>query len=147
METCMKRFWSKVNKDGPTVVPKLGKCWVWKACRQNGYGRFSYEGENQLAHVVSWVLAGNPTISYPKEQLDHLCRNRACIRPSHLEVVSNQINSQRGDRSTLNTALVKRIRTLYKTGYFTYRGLAKHLKIGKGAVDFVLRGLTWVNVK
>jgi hypothetical protein len=40
-----------------------------------------------------------------------------------------------------------KIRTLYSTGKFTYRKLADHLKVGKGAVDFVLRGLTWVNVR
>lgn len=143
----MKRFWEKVNKDGPVLVPKLGKCWVWIGYKTNGYGRFSFNGENRLAYVVAWLLFGNRKLTYPKEQLDHLCRNRACVRPSHLEVVSNQINSQRSSRSTLNPSLVRKIKSMYRTGRFTYRGLASHLKLGKGAVDFVLRGLTWGNIQ
>jgi hypothetical protein len=140
----VKRFWEKVNKDGPVLVPKLGKCWVWTAYKLKGYGRVSYKNKSTLAHLVSWMLSGKPT---PKEQLDHLCKNRACVRPSHLEEVSNQVNSQRGTRSTLTPALVKRIRSLYASGRFTYRSLAVYLEVGKGAVDFVLRGLTWSNVK
>lgn len=112
----MKRFWEKVNKDGPVLVPKLGKCWVWIGYKTNGYGRFSFNGENRLAYVVAWLLFGNRKLTYPKEQLDHL-------------------------------SLVRKIKSMYRTGRFTYRGLASHLKLGKGAVDFVLRGLTWGNIQ
>jgi hypothetical protein len=145
MKTIAERFWEKVNKDGPTHIPRLGKCWEWTSCLAQGYGKFSYLGESRLAHHISWLLSGK-SLSYG-EQLDHLCRNRKCIRPSHLELVNNQINSQRGARSTLTPVLVRRIRSLYKSGRFTYRSLASYLDIGKGAVDFVLRGLTWSNIK
>jgi hypothetical protein len=140
------RFWEKVNKNGPTNT-RLGKCWVWTACITNGYGRFSYKGYNCLAHVVSWILSGKPEPLYPEEQLDHLCRNSKCIRPSHLELVDNRTNSQRSRKSTLNPRVVLRIRRLYASGRFTYRSLALHLGVGKGAVDYVLRGKTWENIK
>lgn len=145
--TLAERFWAKVDKNGPVLEPKLGPCWVWTAGKQQGYGRVRYEGKNRLAYVVSWILAGNKPTVFPETQLDHLCKNRACIRPSHLEVVNNKTNSQRSRKSTLNPELVQQIRRLYESGNFTYRSLAKHLKVGKGAVDFVLRGLTWNNVQ
>lgn len=42
----MKRFWSKVDKDGPIPAhkPELGQCWVWTASKNNaGYGRFGFQ--------------------------------------------------------------------------------------------------------
>lgn len=145
LETITIRFWSKVNKHGLTVAPSLGPCWEWTAyLNSDGYGKFNYKNTIHLAHRISWILEGNLK---DVKQLDHVCKNRKCVRPSHLEPVTNQVNSQRGKKATLNPTLVKEIRRLYKAGGFTYRSLAKHLGIGKGAVDQVLRGLTWTNIQ
>ena len=47
----MKRFWDKVDKDGPDG------CWEWTAGRSiTGYGRFLVDGKNRLAHRVAWEL-------------------------------------------------------------------------------------------
>lgn len=95
------RFWAKVNKHGP--VPEcrqdLGECWVWTAyVDPDGYGRIAVGERMALAHRVSWELANG---SVPDgHELDHLCRRRSCIRPSHLEPVLQRENWIRGEATS-----------------------------------------------
>lgn len=91
------RFWSKVNFDGP--VPEraeLGNCWIWRrATTGDGYGQFWVYERNQMvkAHRVAFALLSG---YWPPDVADHLCRTRACVRPSHLEAVTKGINTLRG---------------------------------------------------
>ena len=90
------RFWPKVNKDGPTPEhrPDLGPCWPWTASvNRDGYGLFSISGKFIGAHRFAFELAGG-TIPEGCE-IDHLCRNRTCVRASHLEAVPHLINMRR----------------------------------------------------
>lgn len=83
----MDRFWAKVEKtDG---------CWWWRgALTGHGYGSFRVGKKMPGAHRVAWELLRGPI---PKgQQIDHLCRNRACVNPDHMEVVSPAINYLRG---------------------------------------------------
>ena len=91
------RFWLKVNVNGPIPKdrPTLGPCWVWNGALSKGYGRFlGTERRVIQAHHFLWTkLHGE--IPCGKE-LDHLCRSRACVRPSHLQAVTRQTNLLRG---------------------------------------------------
>jgi hypothetical protein len=92
-----ERFWKKVNKSGPVPAsrPELGPCWIWTACKSNGYGHFSVDGIILRAHRVSYrELVGEIEAGL---ELDHLCRTRACVRPSHLEPVTGTVNILRGE--------------------------------------------------
>ena len=83
----LDRFWAKVVKtDG---------CWVWIGAHiPDGYGSFSANGRVGLAHRFSYTQFVGPI---PEGlQLDHLCRNRTCVRPDHLEPVTSRENSLRG---------------------------------------------------
>ena len=89
-----ERFWSKVEK--------TSTCWIWTGARNNiGYGSF-YMGALRPVGVQRLVTAHRFAYELlvgliPDGcDLDHLCRVRACVRPSHLEPVSHQENIRRG---------------------------------------------------
>lgn len=74
------------------------RCWVWIGALNNkGYGQFFLEGRLELAHRVAYLKLVGP-IEEDRE-VDHLCRVRACVNPSHLEAVTHRVNLQRGDWS------------------------------------------------
>lgn len=81
------------------VVAGPQGCWVWTDyISPKGYGRFWDGSRIQLAHRVSYELHRGPITE--GLQIDHLCRNRRCIRPDHLEVVTSRENWQRGNSIT-----------------------------------------------
>lgn len=72
--------------------PETG-CWVWQRATAAGYGRIKFRGRLDLAHRVSWTLFRG---EIPEGMtIDHLCRNRACINPHHLEPVTHSENCKR----------------------------------------------------
>lgn len=84
-----RRLHSKFLLGGPG-------CWEWTAARtREGYGRFGLHGRRRQAHrvVYQWLVGPVPDGMV----LDHLCRNRACVRPDHLEPVTDKVNVLRGE--------------------------------------------------
>ena len=85
--TTIERFWEKVKVRDST-------CWEWTAAKYIGYGRFWNQGRMVLAHRFSYQLFGGVIPEWL--EIDHLCRNRKCVNPSHLEVVTRRENVKRG---------------------------------------------------
>ena len=84
-------FWLK-------AVKMESGCWLWTRCMVRGYGHLTWNHESWLAHRLAYTLARGPIPN--GLQLDHLCRVPACINPDHLEPVTNQENTRRGDNFT-----------------------------------------------
>lgn len=82
----LQRFWAKVDK--------AGDCWLWTgATASHGYGHFWDGRVFILAHRYSLVIAQR--LTDPSLHVDHLCRNRICVRPEHLELVTQGENNIR----------------------------------------------------
>lgn len=77
-------------------------CWIWQLGtsgngRGGGYGRIKLNGQTAAAHKVSFVNAYGYVPS--SKQIDHKCRNRLCVNPEHLEMVSHKENQKRRARA------------------------------------------------
>lgn len=82
-------FWNRVDKTS-------NDCWDWLGVKnQFGYGRvWLAQGGTKVAHRMAWELVKGPIRD--GFNLDHLCRNRGCVNPSHLEPVTQLENVNRG---------------------------------------------------
>lgn len=80
--------WSRLSIPHPTA------CWTFVGgLSSRGYGQFFYAGRLHTAHIVTWELTRGPVPA--GLQLDHLCRNRACANPAHLDLVTGLENVSR----------------------------------------------------
>ena len=83
--TLERRFWAKVEK--------TDYCWVWTAAKNSrGYGTIAVLSRTRYAHRVSYWFA-NGAIPDGFE-IDHKCRNRACVNPDHLRAVTSKQNKE-----------------------------------------------------
>ncbi len=84
----LERAPSRVNVD-----PDTG-CHIWGGAKRLGYGLAALGGKQYSVHRIAYIAAKGPI---PEGLvIDHLCRNRACCNPDHLEAVSHRENTARG---------------------------------------------------
>lgn len=90
----LQRFWAKISKDGHAFNGVV--CWEWLGkVNKAGYGCFSPKRDSVIAHRWSYEQFVGPI---PEGlTIDHLCRNRRCVNPAHLEAVTARVNILRGE--------------------------------------------------
>lgn len=83
----MNDFWASIDK--------TDDCWNWTGIVDAvGYGRFNIDYQAWRAHRFAYELLVGPIPD--GLVIDHLCRNRRCVNPEHLEAVTDQVNILRG---------------------------------------------------
>lgn len=84
-------------------ILKTDSCWNWiGTIKTQGYGTFCFNYKKYYSHRFSYELYKNKIPE--KFEIDHLCRNRKCVNPDHLEAVTSRINNLRsGSPSAINS--------------------------------------------
>jgi hypothetical protein len=95
----LRRFMVKVQ---PRIIrPQFGECWEWVGAQNgHGYSRFYLEKRNDkpfvaYAHIVSYQHFVGPVP--PRWIVDHMCEVHSCVKPDHLEAITNQENLARAE--------------------------------------------------
>lgn len=167
------RFWSHV-----AFPATPGACWTWQAATANGYGTFSFcnpdtgAWRQMTAHRFAWLSVCGPLTN--QQEVRHVvCRNRLCVRFSHLKPGTHRENqqdmvadgmSQRGDKhwtrrkpdsamrgethalARLSEADVREMRALWATGQWTLDALAERYPVSRSQVHLIVTRQRWKHV-
>lgn len=147
-----------VDKHGPIIGPRLGRCWIWLRAidPRTGYGMVWVPevGRTENAHRAVWRrVNGDPGGLF----VLHRCDNRPCVRPSHMYLGTRQNNSDdatsRGRQSRgedrpmakLTEAAVIDLRRRCANGE-SQRALAKAFGVNQSQVSRAAHGKRWRHV-
>jgi DNA-binding NarL/FixJ family response regulator len=146
-------LWSKVD------VKSKNECWPWKGSIENGYGRTWINDKGYYAHRVIFNLANPemielkaPTNKKAKGFLMHLCDNRICCNPNHLQIATLRENNldmhQKGrvkhkvggdhHRSVFTNQQIEEIMDLRQDG-LTMSMIAKKMNANKSTIKSLIR--------
>jgi len=154
-----KRFWAKVDKDGPTMPHMDTPCWVWTAVKvRTGYGQIKVGSKMILAHRAAWTIENG---SIPSGLcILHRCDQPSCVRASHLFTGTHQNNMDdmaakgrrvilRGEdqgRATLTASAVLEIRAKYAAGGTTLKSLAAQFGVSFGLIGHIINRRLWKHI-
>lgn len=92
MKTELERFSEKIQLD------EITGCWNWTAfCDRKGYGVFSSSIGDR---AIRWSHSFFNGPLDDKLVVDHMCRNRRCVCPTHLRLVTNKVNADHNRNKT-----------------------------------------------
>jgi len=116
------------------------RCWILPASHSEGYARITVNGRRVYAHRAVLEAVKGPLP--PGTEPDHLCRQRACCNPSHLEAVPRKINARRGARAKLSFDDVEAIRVLLLRG-MSQRAIAVRFGVSRSRISQIKTGKAW----
>lgn len=125
------------------INPVTG-CWDWQLyVGPDGYGNVCFQGRSRGAHIVMYEMKYGPK---PLGlEMDHLCRNRSCVNPDHLEPVTPAVNVRRSPRTKLDESQVHKIRRLAMEG-MSYRALGRMFKVSYTHIGAVCTRRVWQEI-
>lgn len=100
-----------------SILPsEQGGCWIWlRGFDVRGYPQpIYYKGKNIVPYKV--LYQEEYGISLEGKEIDHTCRNRRCVNPEHLEIVTHTTNIRRRSITKLSMPQAREIRELYSKG-------------------------------
>jgi len=122
-------------------------CWEWQGdLNEGGYGFVHWGRVKFMAHRFSFEATHRRPIRRGL-QLDHLCRNRACVNPTPLEEVTAQTNNHRGQGTKLTLEDVREIRRLLGSAEISKSAIARRFGISHKHVRNIEQGKKWVGVE
>jgi hypothetical protein len=151
---------SKARKRFMAFLPDRIKdeCWEWSGNLGHGYGIFLYRGKSFRAHRLAITFLAHKEIPADKIVM-HLCHNKLCCNPSHLQIGTEHENitmdyrdgkrDARGEgngRSKLGKKDILKIRKLYDTGKATITELALKYSVNDSYVSKVCKRKRWAHV-
>ena len=125
-------------------IGEPGQCWNWlgNTNKKTGYGKKQWLGESWLAHRWVWTMLFG---SIPSDMtINHICSNRRCVNPHHLEVVSHTENCRhgRGTKLTIDQAAeIKQAGRQRKWG--DGARLAEKFGVSSALIHDIWNGRTW----
>ncbi len=111
---------------------------------KNGYGQLTYKMRTMQAHTFYYEQAYGAVPT--GKQLDHLCRIRCCVNPNHVEPVTSQENTRRGNKVTLSPRLVSIAKRLLNEGLVGQRELSRDWGICTQSIHAMAKGVTWRDI-
>lgn len=118
-----------------------GECWRWTASlNAYGYAQLHVAGTMKRVHILLYEELVGPVP--PGSELDHLCRNRGCVNPAHMEPVSHATNCRRGARTRLTWRDVHDIRRRRRSGEVR-KTIAGDYGITVGTVSNIVSQQRW----
>lgn len=130
------------RKNQPEYVVDDNGCWIWQQPYDHGYSRIWHNGRDRRAHIVFWERENGPVSD--GLELDHLCRNRRCVNPAHLEPVTRAENARRGKKAKLTWDDVHEIRRLLL--HKQHKDIAAQFGVSRQCVTDIAAGRRWKEV-
>lgn len=147
----ISRFWEKVD-----IYSSDDGCWLWTANKLwNGYGKVTLHQDHVLAHRLSYIIAGG-TIPV-KHDVRHLCRNRNCVNPEHLETGTRKENmadkvrdgtmvwGDKHHKAKLTTSDILSIRNAISEGEYQ-TDVAKKFHVSAACINDIVLRRNWKHI-
>lgn len=122
------------------IDPETG-CWVWLLCiNTDGYAQQFYKGKTTTVHKLYYEMVyGEVPEGF---ELDHTCKNRRCVNPEHMEVVTHTENIRRSSRTKLTLVIAGKIRDLFSQGW-TKLALSNKFGVSRRQIKRIVEHFHW----